>query len=50
MNAIHVQYMNKDKDNQDHFNLMREIQKRPKTHKGIWQNSLDLALENLIIV
>ena len=31
MNAIVVQYMNKKRENQDHFDVMREIQKQPQT-------------------
>ena len=47
MNAIHVQYMNKDKDNQDHFNLMREIQKRPKTSQRDMAEQLVFSLGKL---
>ena len=47
MNAIHVQYMNKDKDNQDHFNLMREIQKRPKTSQRDMAEQLGFSLGKL---
>ena len=47
MNAIYVQYMNKDKDNQDHFNLMREIQKRPKTSQRDMAEQLGFSLGKL---
>ena len=39
--------MNKDKDNQDHFNLMREIQKRPKTSQRDMAEQLGFSLGKL---
>ena len=39
--------MNRKKDNQDHFNLMREIQKRPKTSQRDMAEQLGFSLGKL---
>ena len=47
MNAIYVQYMNKKKDNQDHFDVMREIQKQSKTSQRDLAQQLGFSLGKL---
>ena len=42
-----VQHMNKMNDNQDHFNVMREIQKRPKTSQRDLAQNLGFSLGKL---
>ena len=42
-----VQNMNKKRDNQDHFNVMREIQKRPKTSQRDLAQNLGFSLGKL---
>ena len=39
-----VQHMNKMDDNQDHFNVMREIQKHPKTSQRDLAQNLGFSL------
>ena len=39
--------MNKKRDNQDHFNVMREIQKRPKTSQRDLAQNLGFSLGKL---
>tara|TARA_B100000674_G_C37204736_1_gene629915 strand:- start:24 stop:356 length:333 start_codon:yes stop_codon:yes gene_type:complete len=47
MNAIVVQYMNKKKENQDHFDVMREIQKQPQTSQRDLAEQLGFSLGKL---
>lgn len=47
MNAIVVQYMNKKKENQDHFDVMREIQKQPQTSQRDLADQLGFSLGKL---
>ena len=42
-----VQHMNKMDDNQDHFNVMREIQKHPKTSQRDLAQNLGFSLGKL---
>ena len=42
-----VQHMNKMDDNQDHFNVMREIQKRPQTSQRDLAQQLGFSLGKL---
>jgi len=42
-----VQHMNKIDDNQDHFNVMREIQKHPKTSQRDLAQNLGFSLGKL---
>ena len=47
MNGIYVQYMNKKRDNQDYFDVMRKIQKRPKTSQRDLAQQLGFSLGKL---
>ena len=47
MNAIVVQYMNKKRENQDHFDVMREIQKQPQTSQRDLAEQLGFSLGKL---
>jgi|TARA_Y100000031_G_scaffold7899_1_gene8974 EPS-associated MarR family transcriptional regulator len=47
MNGISVQYMNNRSDNQDHFNVMRKIQKQPKTSQRNLAEQLGFSLGKL---
>ena len=47
MNVTHVQYMNKKRDNQDHFDVMREIQKKSKTSQRDLAQQLGFSLGKL---
>tara|TARA_B100001750_G_C15037539_1_gene364941 strand:+ start:202 stop:537 length:336 start_codon:yes stop_codon:yes gene_type:complete len=47
MNDITVQYMNKKTNNQDHFNVMREIQKESKTSQRDLAGQLGFSLGKL---
>ena len=47
MNGTSVQYMNNKLDNQDHFNIMRKIQKQPKTSQRNLAEQLGFSLGKL---
>ena len=47
MNGTSVQYMNNKLDNQDHFNIMRKIQKQPKTSQRNLAGQLGFSLGKL---
>ena len=47
MNDISVQYMNKKTNNQDHFDVMREIQKESKTSQRDLAGQLGFSLGKL---
>ncbi len=47
MNGTSVQYMNNKLDNQDHFNVMRKIQKQPKTSQRNLAGQLGFSLGKL---
>ena len=47
MNGIYVQYMNKKRDNQDYFDVMRKIQKRSKTSQRDLARQLGFSLGKL---
>ena len=47
MNAIYFQYMNKKRENQDHFDVMREIQKQPQTSQRDLAEQLGFSLGKL---
>ena len=47
MNGIYVQYMNKKRDNQDYFDVMRKIQKQPKTSQRDLAQQLGFSLGKL---
>ncbi len=47
MNGTSVQYMNNKPDNQDHFNVMRKIQKQPKTSQRNLAGQLGFSLGKL---
>ena len=47
MNGIYVQYMNKKRDNQDYFDVMRKIQKRSKTSQRDLAQQLGFSLGKL---
>ena len=47
MNGTSVQYMNNKLDNQDHFNVMRKIQKQPKTSQRNLAEQLGFSLGKL---
>ena len=47
MNAIYVQYMNKKREKQDHFDVMREIQKQPQTSQRDLAEQLGFSLGKL---
>ena len=47
MNAIYVQYMNKKKYNQDHFDVLREIQKQSNSSQRELAQQLGFSLGKL---
>jgi len=47
MNGIYVQYMNKKREDQDHFDVMREIQKQPQTSQRDLAAQLGFSLGKL---
>jgi len=47
MNAIYVQYMNKKREKQDHFDVMRKIQKQPQTSQRDLAEQLGFSLGKL---
>ena len=47
MNAIPVQYMNKKRDNQDHFDVLREIQKQSNSSQRDLASQLGFSLGKL---
>ncbi len=47
MNGIYVQYMNKKRNNQDYFDVMRKIQKQPKTSQRDLAQQLGFSLGKL---
>ena len=47
MNGTSVQCMNNKLDNQDHFNVMRKIQKQPKTSQRNLAGQLGFSLGKL---
>ena len=47
MNGTSVQYMNNKPDNQDHFNVMRKIQKQPETSQRNLAEELGFSLGKL---
>ena len=44
MNSIHVQNMNKKREDQDHFDVMRKIQKYPQTSQRDLAQQLGFSL------
>ena len=47
MNAIRVQYMNKKRNNQDHFDVLREIQKQSNSSQRDLAQQLGFSLGKL---
>jgi len=47
MNGIYVQYMNKNREDQDHFDVMRKIQKQPQTSQRDLAAQLGFSLGKL---
>ena len=47
MNSIYVQYMNKKREDQDHFEVMRKIQQYPQTSQRDLAQQLGFSLGKL---
>ena len=47
MNSIHVQYMNKKREDLDHFEVMRKIQQHPNTSQRDLAQQLGFSLGKL---